>query len=82
MLTRLVAPRVRALPAMTNLVCRALSTEATRLPYAGVRVIEKANLLSGRLAGLMFADQVMPRCGRARTLREEPRGGSARCAAD
>ena len=29
---------------------RALSTEAAPLPYAGVRVLEKAGLLSGRLA--------------------------------
>ena len=38
---------------------RLLSTAAAkpRLPYEGVRVIEKANLLSGRLAGLLFADQ-------------------------
>ena len=37
---------------------RALSTAAKpRLPYEGVRIIEKANLLSGRLAGLLFADQ-------------------------
>ena len=36
---------------------RALSTEAAPLPYAGVRVLEKAGLLSGRLAGLLFADQ-------------------------
>ena len=36
---------------------RSLSAAAPRLPYEGVRIIEKANLLSGRLAGLMFADQ-------------------------
>ena len=37
---------------------RHLSTEAKpKLPYEGVRIIEKANLLSGRLTGLMFADQ-------------------------
>ena len=28
-----------------------------RLPFEGVRVLEKANLLSGRLTGLLFADQ-------------------------
>ena len=38
---------------------RLLSTAAVtpRLPYEGVRVIEKAGLLSGRLTGLLFADQ-------------------------
>ena len=36
----------------------ALSTAAKpRLPYEGVRIIENGNLLSGRLAGLLFADQ-------------------------
>ena len=51
----------RALPvlraASAPLGRRALSAAAPRLPYEGVRIIEKANLLSGRLAGLMFADQ-------------------------
>jgi len=39
------------------LVCRALSTDAERLPFAGVRILEKSNMLTGRLAGLLFADQ-------------------------
>ena len=34
-----------------------MATAAPRLPYAGVRVIEKAGMLSGRLTGMMFADQ-------------------------
>ena len=37
-------------------ISASLST-APRLPYEGVRIIEKANMLSGRLAGLLFADQ-------------------------
>jgi crotonobetainyl-CoA:carnitine CoA-transferase CaiB-like acyl-CoA transferase len=28
-----------------------------RLPYAGIRIIEQSELLTGRLAGLLFADQ-------------------------
>ena len=60
--------RVGSLEALARVargpVARALTTrratltqDAPRLPYAGVRVIEKANLLSGRLTGLLFADQ-------------------------
>jgi crotonobetainyl-CoA:carnitine CoA-transferase CaiB-like acyl-CoA transferase len=63
-LTRLLSRRaaplgVGKLPLITS--CnRWLSTDVAdkpRLPYEGVRIIEKASLLSGRLAGLMFADQ-------------------------
>ena len=28
-----------------------------RLPYQGIRIIELSNTLTGRLAGLLFADQ-------------------------
>lgn len=31
--------------------------DSHRLPYQGIRIIERSNTLSGRLAGLLFADQ-------------------------
>jgi crotonobetainyl-CoA:carnitine CoA-transferase CaiB-like acyl-CoA transferase len=34
-----------------------MSTSSARLPYEGIRVLEKSKLLTGRLAGLLFADQ-------------------------
>ena len=53
----LALPRRALVPSHTPLVHRAFASEPERLPFAGVRVLEKANLLSGRLAGLLFADQ-------------------------
>ena len=51
--SRLAKPR---LPLVSS---RSLSAAVAkpRLPFEGVRVLEKANLLSGRLTGLLFADQ-------------------------
>ena len=61
MLRVLRRPFARALapaaPASSSTQHRFLSAEPSPLPYAGVRVLEKASMLSGRLAGLMFADQ-------------------------
>jgi hypothetical protein len=50
---RVVAPNASSHPVL----CRALTTESPRLPFAGVRVFEKSKMLTGRLAGLLFADQ-------------------------
>jgi hypothetical protein len=44
---RVAAPHASSHPVL----CRALSTESPRLPFAGVRVFEKSKLLTGRLAG-------------------------------
>ena len=48
-----------AKPRLPLVSSRSLSAAVAkpRLPFEGVRVLEKANLLSGRLTGLLFADQ-------------------------
>ena len=59
-LTRRAVPKLHSklLPTLQpRLSVATLVTEKPRLPFEGVRIVEKAGLLSGRLTGLLFADQ-------------------------
>ena len=55
-LTRRALPKLHP-KLLPRLAVATLVTDKPRLPYEGVRIVEKASLLSGRLAGLLFADQ-------------------------
>jgi crotonobetainyl-CoA:carnitine CoA-transferase CaiB-like acyl-CoA transferase len=44
-------------PHSTEALTVLLSPAMSQLPYQGIRIIEQSTTLTGRLAGLLFADQ-------------------------